>query len=98
MARPPMSEWPTMRMSLRVVGLALFHTRSNITCSFSGTMKAQAHKMTHKYKMTANSSLHGSGWLNAKRATICTRNVTNRARKSSPPMALASLPIRSAIL
>ena len=48
-------------------------------------MKAAAHKMAQRYKITANSSVHGKGLLNTKRAVICTRKVRNRHKKISPP-------------
>ena len=39
---------PTMRMTRRVPMLALFHSKSNTTCSRSGTIKAAAHKMAQR--------------------------------------------------
>ena len=74
-----------MRMTRRVPTLTLFQTRSNITCSRSGTMKAAAHKMAQRYKITANSSVQGKGLLKTKRAVICTKKVTKRQMKTRPP-------------
>ena len=53
-------------------------------------MKAQAHKMAHRYSTTANSSVHGRGLANKNRAVIWTMNTPNSAKKTAPPRCWAA--------
>src|SRR2546423_4498552 len=80
-------------MTRRVRGPAALHTRSNITCSRSGTTNAAAQRMTHTYSITAASSVQGSGRLKKKRAQTCTMKTQNSVAKSATPT--ASAPLRS---
>jgi acyl-CoA synthetase (AMP-forming)/AMP-acid ligase II len=68
----------------------LFQTRSNTTCSRSGTTTAAAHRMTQTYRITAASSVQAKGLLKKNRAVIWITNTMNRVRKSPPPITLAA--------
>ncbi len=52
-------------------------------------MKAAAHRITQTYRITASSSVQGSGRLKPKRAVIWTMKVRNRAANSPAPTASA---------